>query len=203
MSGRGIKNHPLYPRMKVLPPAEVSSWVLGQRPIEEADKGQREETFRHVANHIMSSRAERTKYGFNSDTNGEIARAMEWAFQAGLKAAGKSCTVIAMADEIVVKDGQWPEWKRTDIGDSGDCYELLGPDGERILFNAWGHNIYDPPSRRRRSSRPFVADLPDKEKDLETPGLLRNRAGAVRTFPTAAAAKRAIEEFRSGQKVTS
>jgi hypothetical protein len=33
----------------------------------------------------MGGREERTKYGFNSDTNGEIARAMEWAFRAGQK----------------------------------------------------------------------------------------------------------------------
>ena len=45
--------------------------------------------FARVAKHITVGKAERTKYGFNSDTNGEIARAMEWAFQAGIKAAEK------------------------------------------------------------------------------------------------------------------
>lgn len=90
MSDDSIKDHPFYHRMKVLPPAEVASWVLGQQPVEDADKGQRKKAFRHVAKHIMSGRVERTKFGFNSDTNGEIARAMEWAFQAGLKAASKA-----------------------------------------------------------------------------------------------------------------
>lgn len=87
MSGYSIKDHPFYEHMKALPPADVASWVLGEQRIEEVGKDQRKNAFRHVAKHIMLGRAERTKYGFNSDTNGEIARAMEWAFQAGLKAA--------------------------------------------------------------------------------------------------------------------
>ena len=87
MSGYNIKDHPFYPRMQVLKPAEVAGWVLPAIPIEKADKDQRKAAFRHVAKHIMLGRAERSKYGFNSDTNGEIARAMEWAFQAGVKAA--------------------------------------------------------------------------------------------------------------------
>ena len=56
--------------------------------MEATDKARRRDIFRRVAKHIMTGRAERTRYGFNSETNGEIARAMEWAFQAGTKAAG-------------------------------------------------------------------------------------------------------------------
>lgn len=87
MSGYGLKDHPFYERLRTLPPAEVVSWVLCEQPIEEAGKDERKTAFRHVAKHIMTGRAERTKFGFSSDTNGEIARAMEWAFQAGMKAA--------------------------------------------------------------------------------------------------------------------
>lgn len=82
-----IKDHPFYLRMKQLPPHEVAEWVLGTMPVEQADKSLRKEAFRLVAKHITAGRTERTKYGFNSDTNGEIARAMEWAFQAGTKSA--------------------------------------------------------------------------------------------------------------------
>ena len=83
-----LKDHPLYQRMGQLPPDEVATWVAGETPVEATDKATRRDIFRRVAKHIMTGRAERTKYGFNSDTNGEIARAMEWAFQAGMKAAG-------------------------------------------------------------------------------------------------------------------
>ena len=82
-----IKDHPFYIRMKQLPPQEVAEWVLGVTPVEHADKSLRKEAFRCVAKHITAGKAERAKYGFNSDTNGEIARAMEWAFQARMKAA--------------------------------------------------------------------------------------------------------------------
>ncbi|GAA5080922.1 hypothetical protein N0B44_28435 [Roseibacterium beibuensis] len=82
-----IKDHPFYIRMKQLPPKEVAAWVLGDTPVEKAEDKDRRAAFRRVAKHIMGGRAERTKYGFNSDTNGEIARAMEWAFKAGQKAA--------------------------------------------------------------------------------------------------------------------
>lgn len=85
-----IKDHPFYPRLKALPPHEVAAWVLGETPVERAQATQRKEAFRCVAKRITGGRAERTKYGFNSDTNGEIARAMEWAFQAGLTAARES-----------------------------------------------------------------------------------------------------------------
>jgi hypothetical protein len=78
-----IKDHSFYIRMKVLSPGEVASWVLGETRVEEAQKKERVEAFRRVAKHITTGKAERTKYGFNSDTNGEISRAMEWAFQAG------------------------------------------------------------------------------------------------------------------------
>jgi hypothetical protein len=82
-----IKDHPFYNRMKQLPPQEIAAWVLGDTPVEMAEGPRRKEAFRRVAKHITAGRAERSKYGFNSDTNGEIARAMEWAFQAGLRAA--------------------------------------------------------------------------------------------------------------------
>ncbi len=82
---RNIKDHPFYPRLAVVPPAEAASWVLGATPIEEAGKKDRMAAFRRIAKRIMGGREERTKYGFNSDANGEIARAMEWAFQAGQK----------------------------------------------------------------------------------------------------------------------
>jgi hypothetical protein len=82
-----IKDHPFYIRMKQLPPNEVATWILGATPVEQAEKPKRREAFRRVAKHITAGKAERTKYGFNSDTNGQIARAMEWAFQAGIKAA--------------------------------------------------------------------------------------------------------------------
>lgn len=84
---KSIKDHPFYIRMKQLPPEEVATWVLGETPVEQAEKPKRVEAFRRVAKHITSGKAERAKYGFNSDTNGQITRAMEWAFQAGLKAA--------------------------------------------------------------------------------------------------------------------
>lgn len=80
---RSIKDHPFYPRLVVVPAAEAASWVLGAIPIEEANKKDRMAAFRCIGKRIMGGREERTKYGFNSDTNGEIARAMEWAFQAG------------------------------------------------------------------------------------------------------------------------
>lgn len=82
-----IKDHPFYVRMKQLPPGEVAAWVLGDTPVEAADGPLRKEAFRRVAKKITTGKAERSRYGFNSDTNGEIARAMEWAFQAGLKTA--------------------------------------------------------------------------------------------------------------------
>jgi hypothetical protein len=84
-----IKDHLFYARMKQLPPQEVAAWVLGEPPMEKAEAKLRK-AFRRVAKHITAGKAERSKHGFNSDTNGEIARAMEWAFQAGLKAAMKT-----------------------------------------------------------------------------------------------------------------
>lgn len=84
---RSIKDHPFYIRMKQLPPDEVAEWVLGETPIEVAEKDARKQAFRRIAKHITFGKAERTKYGFNSDTNGEITRAMEWAFQAGIRAS--------------------------------------------------------------------------------------------------------------------
>jgi hypothetical protein len=78
-----IKDHPFYIRMKQLSPNEVAAWVLDDTPVEKAEADKRNAAFRRVAKHIMAGRAERTRYGFNSDTNGQIARAMEWAFQAG------------------------------------------------------------------------------------------------------------------------
>jgi hypothetical protein len=84
---RNIKDHPLYVRMKQLPPDEVATWVLGETPVEKAEKPKRVEAFRRIAKHITAGKAERAKYGFNSDTNGQIASAMEWAFQAGIKVA--------------------------------------------------------------------------------------------------------------------
>ncbi len=85
-----IKDHPFYIRLKQLPPREVAAWVLGETPIEAAEPKLRKDAFRRVAKNITSGKAERSKYGFNSDTNGEIARAMEWAFQAGQKASRKA-----------------------------------------------------------------------------------------------------------------
>jgi len=87
---RSIKDHPFYIRMKQLAPQEVAAWVLGETQVEDAEAKDRKAAFRRVAKHIMGGRAERTKYGFNSDTNGEIARAMEWAFKAGVKVGKKS-----------------------------------------------------------------------------------------------------------------
>lgn len=90
MTLRSIKDHPFYIRMKLNPPEEVAAWVLGEVAIEETDAKDRKAAFRRVAKDITSGKAERTKYGFNSDTNGEIARAMEWAFKAGMKAGQAS-----------------------------------------------------------------------------------------------------------------
>ncbi|MFN4311806.1 MAG: hypothetical protein ACK4FK_14580 [Ferrovibrio sp.] len=84
---RSIKDHPLYDRLKQLSAKEVAEWALEEVPIEQADKDQRKKAFRIIARHITVGKAERAKYGFNSDTNGEISRAMEWAFQSGIKAA--------------------------------------------------------------------------------------------------------------------
>ncbi|WP_152982862.1 hypothetical protein [Acidiphilium sp. JA12-A1] len=66
--------------------------------MEEADKKDRVAAFRRIAKRIMGGREERTKYGFNSDTNGEIARAMEWAFQAGRKAAQTKEGICRMSE---------------------------------------------------------------------------------------------------------
>lgn len=82
-----INDHPFYERLRQLPPANIAEWVLGKVPLEQADVADRKTAFRRIAKHIMSGRAERTKFGFNSDTNGEIARAMEWAFKAGQRSA--------------------------------------------------------------------------------------------------------------------
>ena len=84
MYSRSIKDHPFYVRMKQLPPEEVAAWVLGDTAVDKTETKERKEAFRRIAKHITLGKAERAKYGFNSDTNGEIARAMEWAFQAGL-----------------------------------------------------------------------------------------------------------------------
>lgn len=89
---RSIKVPPFYPRLAVVQPAEAASWVLGATPIEEAEKKDRMAAFRGIAKRIMGGRDERTKYGFNSDTNGEIARAMEWAFQAGQRSEKNGAT---------------------------------------------------------------------------------------------------------------
>ena len=78
-----IKDHPFYERLRQLSPKEVAAWILGDVPVEDADTSQRKAAFRSIAKHITTGRAERTKFGFNSDTNGEIARAMEWAYKAG------------------------------------------------------------------------------------------------------------------------
>jgi hypothetical protein len=85
-----IKDHAAYARLKQLPPREAARWVLGEIPLERAEPELRKEAFRRVAKNITAGKAERAKCGFNSDTNGEIARAMEWAFQAGQKAAQES-----------------------------------------------------------------------------------------------------------------
>lgn len=100
MTVRSIKDHPLYIRMKQLPPEEVAAWVLGEVPVEEAVKAMRKEAFRRVAKHITAGKAERSKYGFNSDTNGEIARAMEWAFLSGVR--------LGLSVEAKVKAKQAP-----------------------------------------------------------------------------------------------
>ena len=63
---------------------------LGISRSNQADARLRKDAFRQVAKRITGGKAERSKYGFNSDTNGEIARAMEWAFKAGQRAARKS-----------------------------------------------------------------------------------------------------------------
>ncbi len=86
MYNRSIKDHPFYIRMKQLPAEEVAAWVLGELSIEKADANNRKAAFRRIAKHITAGKAERSKYGFNSDTTGEIARAMEWEFKAGMKA---------------------------------------------------------------------------------------------------------------------
>ena len=98
MYSRSIKDHPLYIRMKQLPPEEVAAWVLGETTVEEAEAKERKEAFRRIAKHITAGKPERTKYGFNSDTNGEIARAMEWAFKAGVK-VGQSAEGKAKASK--------------------------------------------------------------------------------------------------------
>jgi hypothetical protein len=98
MYSSSIKDHPLYIRMKQLPPEEVAAWVLGETPVEDADAKERKEAFRRIAKHITASKAEHTEYGFNSDTNGEIARAMEWAFNARVK-AGQSAEAKAKASQ--------------------------------------------------------------------------------------------------------
>jgi hypothetical protein len=98
MYSSSIKDHPLYIRMKQLPPEEVAAWVLGETPVEDAGAKERKEAFRRIAKHITAGKAERTKYGFNSDTNGEIARAMEWAFNARVK-VGQSAEAKATASQ--------------------------------------------------------------------------------------------------------
>lgn len=85
MPGDSVKKHPFYARMQYISPAEIASSVLGNVPIEHADKLLRKDAFRRVAKDITRGKAERAKYGFTFDANGQIARAMEWAFQAGVK----------------------------------------------------------------------------------------------------------------------
>ena len=89
MRNMSIKDHPFYERLRQATPQEAASWVLGDTTIEEAEAKDRKAAFRSVAKKITAGKAERSKYGFNSDTNGEIARAMEWAFKAGQKTSGK------------------------------------------------------------------------------------------------------------------
>lgn len=85
-----IKDHPFYIRIKQLPPNEVAKRVLGDEAVEDASKEERRAAFRRVAKHITSGKAERAKYGFNSDTNGQIMRAMEWAFRSGQRSREES-----------------------------------------------------------------------------------------------------------------
>lgn len=82
-----IKDHAFYGRMRQLPPQEVAAWIVGEQPVESVEPALRKQAFRRIGKHITVGKAERSRYGFNSDTNGEIARAMEWAFQAGIRAA--------------------------------------------------------------------------------------------------------------------
>jgi hypothetical protein len=91
LGGKGSKHvQPQYQRPPALHSHETAfagksgSLGVGRHPAEEADAKERKEAFRRIAKHITAGKAERTKYGFNSDTNGEIARAMEWAFKAGV-----------------------------------------------------------------------------------------------------------------------
>ncbi|MFD3190095.1 hypothetical protein ACFMPD_07440 [Sedimentitalea sp. HM32M-2] len=90
MRNISIKDHPFYERLGQATPQEAASWVIGDTPIEEAEAKDRKAAFRSVAKKITAGKAERSKYGFNSDTNGEIARAMEWAFKAGMNVGKKS-----------------------------------------------------------------------------------------------------------------
>lgn len=78
-----ISDHPMYPRMRAVSPKEAASWIIADKDIETVDKSERKKAFKEIGRKIISGRAERKKYGFNSDSAGEIARALEWAFKAG------------------------------------------------------------------------------------------------------------------------
>ena len=78
-----ISDHPMYPRMRTVPAEEAASWVIADKNIATVDKSERKKAFKEIGRNIISGRSERKKYGFNSDSASEIARALEWTFKAG------------------------------------------------------------------------------------------------------------------------
>ncbi|WP_226554813.1 hypothetical protein [Celeribacter naphthalenivorans] len=84
--GRSIKGHPFQERLKAVPLKMAASFV-SDSAVEDADKATRAKIFREFGRLVIGKHKERRKYGFNSDPGGEIARGLEQAFQAGLKAA--------------------------------------------------------------------------------------------------------------------
>ncbi len=85
MMGR-MQDHPLYQRLRTVSLKECSL-LTTSAPLERADREARNQIFKEFARILISGRNERSKYGFSSNTAGEVSRALEQAFQAGQRSA--------------------------------------------------------------------------------------------------------------------
>lgn len=77
-----IKDHPFYPRMRQLSCGKLVE-IHGLELPENLSKAERLKLFKKLVGEIRARHKERTSFGFKSDLNAELARAMEWAFQGG------------------------------------------------------------------------------------------------------------------------
>ncbi|MET2832286.1 hypothetical protein [Mesorhizobium shangrilense] len=87
-----MKDHPFYERMRTVPLNEAAS-MISTTPVDRAPKDLRRRIFREFARLLLVNRAERKKYGFNSDSGGEIVRGLEQAYQAGVEAAKRELSL--------------------------------------------------------------------------------------------------------------